>query len=316
MAHQRWDDLQAFLAIARAGRLTTAARVMGVEHTTLSRRLLRLEASLGLRLFDRRALGYRLTAEGTQLLPRAEAAEAAALTVWSGGIGADAAVSGVVRIGSPEAFGTFCLAGQLSLLALQHPRLNVELIATPRNYSLSKREADIAIGLSRPQSGRLHAARLTDYELGLFGSAAYLNHNGNPASLGDLRDHRLIGYIDDLVFAPELDYFTAALPGFTPMVRISNVLTQMQAVESGFGLCILPCFMASTRSSLTRVLEAEVRLTRSYWLLSHSDTRDIGRISVAIDFVRDCVARQHRRFLPTTLLPEVSAPRHQVHTGH
>lgn len=297
---QRWDDLQAFLAVARAGRLTTAARAMGVEHTTLSRRLLRLEASLGLKLFDRRALGYRLTAEGAQMLPRAEAAEAAALTVWSGGIGADAAMEGIVRIGSPEAFGTFCLAGQLGRLALQHPRLQVELIATPRNYSLSKREADIAIGLSRPRTGRLHAVRLTDYELGLYGSAAYLDRNGIPVSLGQLHDHRLIGYIDDLVFAPELDYFTAALPGLAPVVRISNVLTQMETVESGFGLCILPCFMADTRPSLLRVLDADVRLTRTYWLFSHSDTRDTGRISTAIGFVRDCVTRQYQRFCPST----------------
>ncbi len=298
MTQQRWDDLRAFLAIARAGRLTTASRVMGVEHTTLSRRLLRLEASLGLKLFDRRALGYRLTAEGEQMLPRAEAAERAAQAVWSGGIGADAAISGVVRIGSPEAFGTFCLACQLGALATRHPKLNVELIATPRNYSLSKREADIAIGLSRPQSGRLHAVRLTDYELGLYGSTAYLDRSGVPASLDDLRGHSLIGYIDDLVFAPELDYFSAALPGLTPRVRISNVLTQMEIVESGFGLCILPCFMASTRPLLARVLNAEVCLTRTYWLFSHSDTRDLGRISTAIDFVRDCVAQQQQRFRP------------------
>ena len=156
---QRWDDLQAFLAIARSGRLTEAARLLGVEHTTLSRRLTRLEASLGIRLFDRRPVGYLLTPEGELVLPRAEAAERAALLVWSGGIGDGSEVSGTVRMGTPEAFGTFCLAGRLGQLAVRHPGLTIELVAMPRSFSLSKREADVAIGLSRPPAGRLRAGR-------------------------------------------------------------------------------------------------------------------------------------------------------------
>ena len=297
-AQHRWDDLQAFLAIARAGRLTEAARLMGVEHTTLGRRITRLEASVGTRLFDRRPTGYRLTPEGELLLPRAEAAEHAATLVWSGGIGDETTVSGTVRVGSPEAFGTFCLAGRLEGLAVRHPGLVIELVAMPRSFSLSKREADVAIGLSRPPVGRLRAARLTDYELGLYGSAAYLDRHGRPERLAELRYHRLIGYIDELVFAPELDYFAEALPGFGPTIRISNVVTQMVTVEGGGGLCILPCFMADARPGLVRVLRNVVAITRSYWLLSHADTTDVRRIRVVIDFIRACVQDDARRFLP------------------
>ena len=295
---QRWDDLQAFLAIARSGRLTEAARSLGVEHTTLGRRLTRLESSLGTRLFDRRPVGYSLTPEGELVLPRAEAAERAALSVWSGSIADGSDVTGTVRVGTPEAFGTFCLAERLGELAVSHPGLTIELVAMPRSFSLSKREADVAIGLSRPKLARLRAARLTDYELALYGSVAYLDQAGVPARLNDLRDHRLIGYIDELVFAPELDYFAAALPGCVPTIKISNVLTQMAAVQGGGGLCILPCFMADTRPGLVRVLTDVVSITRSYWLLSHADTTDSRRIRVAVEFIQACVKQDLRRFLP------------------
>jgi len=295
---RRWDDLQDFLAIARCGRLTEAARALGVEHTTLSRRLTRLEASLGTRLFDRRPVGYSLTPEGALLLPRAEAAERAAQAVWSGGIANGTAVTGTVRVGTPEAFGTCCLAERLGDLAIRHPGLTIELVAMPRSFSLSKREADVAIGLSRPVLARLRAARLTDYELALYGSPAYLDRAGTPAQLADLRDHQMIGYIDELVFAPELDYFAAALPGCVPTIKISNVLTQMAAVQGGGGLCILPCFMADTCPGLVRVMADLVAITRSYWLLSHADTAESRRIRVAVEFIQACVKQDLRRFLP------------------
>lgn len=295
---QRWDDLQAFLAIARSGRLTAAARSLGVEHTTLSRRLTRLESSLGTRLFDRRAVGYSLTLEGELTLPRAEAAERAAGAVWLGSIADGSDVTGTVRVGTPEAFGTFCLAERLGELAVTHPRLNIELVAMPRSFSLSRREADVAIGLSRPKLARLRAARLTDYELALYGSSAYLDKARVPARLDDLPDHRMIGYIDELVFAPELDYFAEALPGCKPTIKVSNVLTQMAAVQGGGGLCILPCFMADTNPGLVRVLTDEVAITRSYWLLSHVDATESRRIRVAIEFIQSCVKRDLRRFLP------------------
>lgn len=299
MAEQRrWDDLQAFLAVARAGRLTTAARGLGVEHTTLSRRLARLEASLGSRLFDRRPGGYSLTPEGEQLLPKAEAAEEAATHVWSESLGVGQVISGMVRIGTPEAFGTFCLAGRLGELGSRHTGLTVELVAMPRYFSLSRREADLAIALSRPAVGRLHASKLTDYELGLYGSADYLATAGVPGGIEALTHHRLIGYIEELVFARELDYFTAAFPGLQPTIKISNVLTQMMAVEGGAGLCILPCFIADRRPTLVRVLHRPVSIMRTYWLLTHSEGRDGIRIRLAADFVRRCVGMDRPKFLP------------------
>ena len=297
-APHRWDDLQAFLAVARAGRLTEAARRMGVEHTTLSRRLARLEASLGGRLFDRRPTGYGLTPEGQALLPKAEQAEQAVERVWSGELGAGKSVAGTVRLGTPEAFGTFCLAGRLGQLAGgasgSDGRTGGDAAQLQPVQARSR-----SGGRPVPPADRTPAcARLTAYELGLYGSTDYLERMGVPVQLDDLKRHQLIGYIDELVFAPELDYFPTALPGLEPTIKISNVVTQMTAVEGGAGLCILPCFMADRWPDLARVMAAAVSVTRTYWLLFHSDMRDLRRVRIVADFIRQCVREDEHRFLP------------------
>jgi len=272
---------------------------MGVEHTTLSRRITRLEEALGVRLFDRRPTVYDLSAEGEQLLPRAEDIERAALGIWSERVDPVVGLTGYVRIGTPEAFGTFCLADRIGELSSQHPGLSIELVATPRVFSLSKREADLAIGLSRPATGRLHARKLGDYELGLYGGREYLARNGVPESQDELRRHRFVGYIDELVFAPELDYFEAALPGLQPSIKISNVITQMSAACAGAGLCILPCFMADRRPDLVRILPQSIIIVRSYWLLTHSDMLSLKRIKIASDFITSVVRAARPAFLPS-----------------
>lgn len=130
-----------------------------------------------------------------------------------------------------------------------------------------------------------------------------------PERLCDLTNYRLIGYIDERVFAPELDYFAAALPGYGPAMKISNVVTQMAAVEGGGGLCILPCFMADTRPSLERVLADAVTISRSYWLLSQADTADTRRIRVAAEFIQACVKEDLHRFLPRRSRPQAGSER-------
>ncbi|WP_454918831.1 LysR family transcriptional regulator [Xanthobacter sediminis] len=293
-----WNDLQAFLAVARTGRLTEAARSMAIEHTTLSRRIARLEMVLATRLFDRRPTGYSLTTDGAALLSQAETMEATALGILSNQTDPRMALTGTIRVGTPEAFGTYCLGDRIGALAAAYPGLTLELVAMPRAFSLSKREADLAIGLSRPPSGRLHAQKLTDYELGLYGSPGYIESHGAPKDKSELASHRFVGYIDDLVFAPELEYFASTLPGLDPAVRISNIITQMQATIGGAGLCILPCFMADPAPRLKRLLPESVRLTRSYWLVHHSDLHDSPRIKVISKFICDTVRDKRAMFLP------------------
>lgn len=294
-----WNDLQAFLAVARTGRLTEAARSMTIEHTTLSRRIARLETMLATKLFDRRPTGYSLTRDGVALVPAAEAIETTAVGILSNRGDPRIALTGTIRVGTPEAFGTYCLGERIGALSAAHPGLTIELVAMPRAFSLSKREADLAIALSRPPRGRLHAQKLTDYELGLYGSLAYLENHGMPKNKAGLASHRFIGYIDDLVFAPELDYFASTLSGLEPSVRISNVISQMSATIGGAGLCILPCFMADPDPRLKRLLSGTVRIVRSYWLLYHSDLHRSPRIKVVSKFISEIVREKRAMFLPS-----------------
>lgn len=293
-----WNDMQSFLAVARTGRLTEAARSMAIEHTTLSRRIARLETVLASKLFDRRPTGYSLTPDGVALMPRAEAMETNAVGILSNRGDPRIALTGTMRVGAPEAFGTFCLGDRIGVLSVAHPELTIELVAMPRAFSLSKREADLAIALSRPPQGRLHAQKLTDYELGLYGSLQYLEAHGAPKDKAGLAGHRFVGYIDDLVFAPELDYFASTLPGLEPAVRISNVITQMAATKGGAGLCILPCFIADTDPQLKRLLSGTVRLNRTYWLLYHSDLHNSPRMKVVTKFISETVREKRAMFLP------------------
>ncbi|WP_050466024.1 LysR family transcriptional regulator [Herbaspirillum chlorophenolicum] len=280
-----WDDLQAFLAVVRAGRLTVAARKLGVDHSTLSRRIAGLEEAIGATLFDRRAAGYALTAEGERLVPDAEAMENLAIRIRSRQDDAAQGLTGSVRIGTPEAWGTYFLAPELKELSRLHPELEVELVANPRMFSISKREADIAVSMTRPEKGRLIARRLNDYELGIYAAPGYLAEHGDVTGRRQLEQHRWVGYIEDLMWSSELDYLGEISASLVPQIRISNVISQVQAVAAGIGLGVLPCFLARREPGLVRVLPGEISLTRSYWLLTHADARDLVRVQVVADFI-------------------------------
>lgn len=201
-----WDDLRFFLAVARSGRLTAAARRLGADHATVSRRITSLEESLKAKLFERRPQGYALTGHGEQLLAKAESMETEALAIQSEIGGADMALSGTVRIGAPDGFGSTFLAPRFAGFARAYPGLELQLIAMPRLLSLSKREADVAITLAPPKEGKVVARKLCDYRLGLYASQDYLDTMPPIAAAEDLFSHRIVGYIDDLIFTPELDY--------------------------------------------------------------------------------------------------------------
>ena len=286
-----WNALQSFLAVVRSGRLTLAARQLGVDHSTLSRRIAALEESLQIRLFDRQPSGYTLTPQGEALLDSAQAMETTALDILANVAGASLKVAGTVRIGAPDGFGTCFLASRLGKLGQTHPDLQIQLVTLPRVFSLSKREADIAIGLASPTEGRLHARKLTDYQLGLYGSSAYCAANEPITSVTDLKRHRFIGYIEDMIYLPELDNLPLISKDIHPYFTSSNLLVQLTAALHGFGLCILPCFIAEAEPRLQRILPKDVQLMRSFHMISHSDTRNLARIQVVAAFlVREVTA--------------------------
>lgn len=297
MSDFNWNDLRYFLAVARAGTLTTAAQRLRADHTTVSRRVSALEEALRVTLFERRPSGLTLTAQGERLKQTAEAMESAAFLAQSMVADGDLSLSGAVRIGAPDGFGSCFLAPRIGALCQRHPDLEVQLVAMPRVFSLSKREADIAISLSCPQEGRLYARKLTDYRLGLYASAGYLDSHPPIADRADLAGHSFISYIDDLIFAPELDY-VQAIGDIAPRIKSSSLVAQVNATVAGAGLCMLPAFIARAEASLRPVLPEQVSITRSFWLIVHEDMRALARIAMTADFIADAVRREQGLFLP------------------
>jgi DNA-binding transcriptional LysR family regulator len=290
-----WDDVRVFLAVVRNGQLLGAARALGINHATAARRIDALEAALSTTLLVRRTNGTNLSAEGEKFLPFAERMESEMLGAQEVVAARDLALSGTVRIGAPDGFGVGYLAPRLGALAEQHPGLRLELVPVPRTFSLSRREADIAVTLELPREGRLKARKLVDYTLGLYASAAYLAKRPVPATAEELRQHRLVGYVDDLIFSPALDYTTEVLKGWTSDLAVSSALGQFEAVRAGAGIGILHSFMARRDTKLHRVLP-EIVLQRAYWLVVHEDLRQLRRVAVVADYLAGIVAADRAIF--------------------
>lgn len=291
-----WSDYQAFLAIARAGQLARAAAAMQVDATTVGRRLRRLEARLGTTLFEQTREGQVLTEAGERLLAAVEAMERAAADVAEerGGGG----LSGTLRISVSEGFGTWFLANRLPEFAAAHPGLTLDLVASSGFLSPSKREADIAVVLSRPKAGPVIARKLSDYALRLYASPAYLAQAGTPARAEDLaQGHRLVGYIPDLLYAPELRYLDEILPGLAATIRSSSINAQHRLLAQGAGIGVLPCFLADSDPSLQGVLP-ERCITRSFWIVTHKDTHNLARVRAGVKWMTDMVARHRTLILP------------------
>ena len=289
-----WDDVRGFLAVARSGQILGAARSLGLNHATVARRLTALEDALGSKLFVRRTNGSDLSGEGERFLVHAERMESAVLAA-SRSAGADSAIAGTVRVGAPDGFGVAFLAPRVGELTQRHPDLRIELVPVPRAFSLSRREADIAVTLERPSEGRLVARKLTDYALGLYASRAYLERHGTPSHLDDLATHRLVGYVEDLLFTASLDYTAEFFKGWRSSLAVSSAMGQTEAVRAGAGIGILHTFMARRDADLVAVLPAHT-LTRSYWTVMHEDLRGIRRVALVAEFLAEIVARDRGMF--------------------
>ncbi len=279
-----WDDARIFLAVARAGQILGAARRLGVNHATVSRRVAALEGALSTKLFRRQTTGSELTPEGERFMAIAERMESEIIAARAEIAGEDQVIAGTVRIGAPDGFGVAYLAPRLGRLAQQHPDLAIQLVPVPRSFSLSRREADIAITVARPTEGRLVAAKLVDYTLALYASRAYAEAHPLPSTPAELLRHRLVGYVPDLVVSPSLDYAAEIAPGFEASFMVSSALGQVAAVRSGAGIGILHSFIARGHDDLVRV-ESFAPIRRAYWLVYHESVRALGRIQAVSGFI-------------------------------
>ena len=285
-----WDDLRLFLSLARARRLGAAAKLSGQNATTVARRIRRLEARLQTTLFENSVSGYVLTEEGLTLLARVETIETEALAIGNAVGRDDRDLSGPIRVSVSEGFGSRVLAQRIASFTQRYPNVTVDLIASTGFLNPSRREADLAIMLSRPKSGPLVVRKLTDYRLGLYSGGSNLERQAEISTLEDLVDSPLIGYVPDLVYAPELNYLEEVDPRLRATIRSSSIIAQSELVLAGAGFGVLPCFIGDALPGLQRLLPSSVAVSRTFWLVVHRDVRRIARIERFIQWLDDTVA--------------------------
>ncbi|MCF8474640.1 MAG: LysR family transcriptional regulator [Emcibacter sp.] len=288
-----WNDLRFFLELSRQGRLITTARKLHVDHTTVSRRIAALEEQLDARLFDKSPSGYKLTDAGLRLLPFAEQIETQSNKLYQEISGKDTRLSGTVRLAAPEGLGAHIIAHNLQQFRVKHPDIELELMAESRRTSLSKREADIAITLARPDSGRVIAWKLCNYRLRLYGSKKYLAQHPAIKKMDDLGHHNFISYIDDLIELPGLRFLDQVIKDPHVIFRSTNVMAQYNAVLDGIGLSMIHCFMADQDARLTPILPDDIFIDREYWLVVHEDLRHVARVDAVCRFLTKLLKESH-----------------------
>lgn len=280
-----WDDLRIFLGVARKQKFCDAAIDIRMDETTIARRIKRLELELGQTLFERSKKGNSLTLSGKKLLEKCEDIDLLAGSIIENEALKDNKIRGTIRISAAEGFGATKLAELIAKFHAKHPFIEIELVSGSGFLSLSRREADVAIGLSKSKSKLINSSPLLDYELGLYAAKDSKNH---PKSMNELIGHTFIGYVDDLIYAPELRYFEEVFPNIRPKLRCTSIIAKRQLVESGIGFAILPTFMAN--SNLMRIMEKEISIKRTFWISAHKGIGDTKRYRVFETFLRENLA--------------------------
>ena len=287
-----WDDARIFIQAARSGTLAHAATQLGMDAATVGRRIARLETGLKATLLVRAKTGLELTSAGSNFLKSVRLAEQS-MTEAEQAVRPES-VEGTVRISASEGFGTAILAPALPDLMGRRGALRIELAANSGFLSPTRREVDLAITLSQPDATRLVTRMLTTYQLALYAAPRYLKTHGTPARVDDLMDHSMVGYVEDLIYAPELNYLHEIRPGLHPQLASSSIRAQQEIVAAGGGIGVLPCFMAD---GLVRILP-EVLIARSFWISAHRDIHDTARIRSVSRWIEQLCAQQSLRLNP------------------
>ena len=295
-----WDDLRLFLAIARAGSLTAAAAQVGVNQSTMSRRLAALEAAVGQVLVERVPGGpgghgvYVCTPAGERMVRAVERIEGEVHAMMRDlGLG-PVGLEGAVRLSAPEALASHFLAPRLPALRAEHPGLAIELV-TDERPRLGRRDADLGLTLGLPTEPDLFVRKLGEVVFAAYAAKSYVAEHGWPEAgeVGPgLGGHAAIGYTDDQADLPEAAWFNRLAKGARPVLRTSAILSQFEAVRAGVGIAALPCYLADPAGSLVRLTDPAQGPRREIWLGVHRDLRHAPRLRAVIEFLSGMVRRE------------------------
>jgi DNA-binding transcriptional LysR family regulator len=293
-----WDDLRFFLAIARHGSLSAAARDLQVTQSTMGRRLGALEARLGVRLLNRTSGGYVATLAGQSILTEVESLEATVLSVVRRVGGRDQGLSGLVSVASMDALARQVFVPCFSALHREHPDIKIDLLPDTEHVSLLMREADIAIRLTRPEQQNLVVRCIGHMAFGLYASQAYLDRHDGISFEDGCAGHCMVTHLDDRQNMPQSGWLSCLAPRARVVLRSNSYQTQLAAAAVGEGLACLPRFHADTDPRLRRLRAPAAEPVTDIWLVVHADNRHLPRIRVVLDAVTQAVRRYAGSLLP------------------
>lgn len=280
-----WEDARYFLAVARTGKINRAAQNLGISPITLSRRMAHLQDQMKTDLLVRHNQGVELTHDGQRLLEHLERAEAEFDAANQQFDQTGQNLQGTLRIAAPDGFALKILSTQIPRFMDQHPELTIEIVPLPRGFSLSKREADIAILVGKPEEPKLAYELLSEYKLGFYAAPDYLKAHGTPKSLGDLSKHRLVGYVDDLLLSERLNIPRSAWSSWQSQLAIHSAIGQYEAVRAGAGIGVIHKYFLQGDDQVMQIL-TENELTRSYYIVTHQNIAKLPRIRLATRFLK------------------------------
>jgi DNA-binding transcriptional LysR family regulator len=279
-----WEDLRYFIAFSQEQSLAKAARQLKVDHATVARRIASLEQSLELKLVDRRPRAYVLTGDGERIADLGKRMQAESFAVERISIAGQAIVSGEVVISAPPAMSSSVIAPNLGKLRTQYPAVRIRLIADTRNVSLIRREADIAVRLSRPTEADMVARKVGVIPFALYASSAYLASH-------ESEDYEFIGYDDSMDGSAQQIWLDAQAGSRSIVLRSNSLEVQATAALAGVGVAALPYFLGDWDEDLIVVAATGTPFSREVWLSTHSDLRHAPAIRAVMQFIADCFPR-------------------------
>lgn len=281
-----WNDLKYLLAVASEGSTLAASKALGVNQSTVHRRLAELERQVGLRLVHRHPTGYRLTEMGEQLLPRFAEVEQSVEAVRRAIVSVQHELSGTVRLTCPEPIVSRVVAsGFVDRFHDRYPNLKLDFVISDRYVDLSKGEADVAFRSGEPSDDRLVGRKIATSTWAVYASRDYIQRRGQPKTIDDLAGHDFVGFDGVMENHRATQWLASAVPGARIVARNNSVLGVVSAVKAGLGIAPLPTPIADAESALTQVLPPVQELERAWYVLCHPDQRSTPRISAFIDFV-------------------------------
>jgi DNA-binding transcriptional LysR family regulator len=278
-----WNALRYVLALARRGSLERAAAELGVDPSTVSRRVHALEFGVGARVFDRAVSGHRLTPVGLRILQTAEQVELKVAAMERDAHRADERLEGKIRIATLDAIASR-LAPFLARFRRDHPLVDFEIVSEAGPASLVRHAADLALSFTRPAQVHLASRRIASLGFALYAAREYLEEH--PVRPDDpTRGHQLLGYHESLAHLPDAEWLDSRALGACFALRASSVDALLVAAASGLGLAVLPCWIADADPRLVRLLGPDPLVTRDLWMVVHRESRRAARLRAFTEFL-------------------------------